>query len=69
MLVILHGLADWPLDDPISKDPDTVVETFMISGWAGNIASLLIVAAIAAGLFRKAINAEANDADSCSAMR
>ena len=58
VVIIVHGLGDWPLDDPTRKDPDTALETFMISGWAGNIASLLIVSAIAVVLFRKAIRTE-----------
>lgn len=42
-LILIHGLADWPMIDPDSKqDVDQI--GFIASGWAGNIASLVVVA-------------------------
>ena len=54
VLIIAHGVADWPLDDPTSQEPDTLAGTFIVSGWAGNVASLLIAAVIALILTRTA---------------
>ena len=54
-LVLVHGLADWPLLDPDSDEP----LTFLTSGWAGNIASLVMVAVLAAVFARIAWKADA----------
>jgi RsiW-degrading membrane proteinase PrsW (M82 family) len=47
-LVVVHGLADWPFWDMPGDEP----LTFLTSGWAGNIASLVIVAPMAGILAR-----------------
>lgn len=52
-LVLVHGLADWPLIDWYGDEPATRYE-FINSGWAGNIASLVVVAVLAAVLARNA---------------
>lgn len=60
-LIVLHGLADWPMDDPTRKESDSTFEHFVASGWAGNITSLVAAVVIAAILVRKAAKAEAVD--------
>ena len=62
VLIVVHGLADWPLDDPTSKEPETLVETFIVSGWAGNAASLFVAAVMATVLMRRAMRTEVTDA-------
>jgi RsiW-degrading membrane proteinase PrsW (M82 family) len=59
-LVLVHGLADWPLLDPTGDEP----LTFLTSGWAGNIASLVVVAVLAAVFARIARKADAAPAES-----
>jgi hypothetical protein len=54
LLVLVHGLADWPPDGPEAELPDTPWEEFVSAGWVGNLASLLVVAVLAAVLTRKA---------------
>jgi PrsW family intramembrane metalloprotease len=61
LLVLVHGLADWPLIDLDGEGTITRNE-FVNSGWAGNIASLVVVAAMAAvfaGIARKTDSAAA----------
>ena len=54
LLVLVHGLADWPLLDLDSDEP----LSFLTSGWAGNIASLVVVAVLAAVFARIAWKAD-----------
>ena len=61
-LVLLHGLADWPLLDVESGEPLTRYE-FLNSGWAGNIASLVVVAVLAAVFARTAAKTDASLAE------
>lgn len=61
VLMIVHGLGNWPLLDPDAQEPESIFKRFVVSGWAGNIAMLLVVAAIAAALGWKAKKAEAAD--------
>ncbi len=60
-LVLVHGLADWPLVGPEGGEPDTRNE-FLSSGWAGNMASLVVVAVLAAVLVRRASQTDAGPA-------
>ena len=57
-LIIVHGLGNyWPLlylDEPSVTEPTTLIEEFIVSGWAGNIAALSVVGLMSAVLFRKA---------------
>jgi RsiW-degrading membrane proteinase PrsW (M82 family) len=53
ILIIVHGCADWPLLD-VTRDESTTANSFLTSGWAGNIASLLAVAVMAAVAAMKA---------------
>jgi len=46
-LVVLHGLADWPLLPPGSDLPATTWEEFVNSGWFGNVTSLAVVTVLA----------------------
>jgi RsiW-degrading membrane proteinase PrsW (M82 family) len=62
-LVLVHGLADWPLFDPNSDEP----VTFLTSGWAGNIASLVVVAVLAVVFARIARKADAAPAEPSAA--
>jgi RsiW-degrading membrane proteinase PrsW (M82 family) len=64
VLVVAHGLADWPLDDPTRKEPESVVETFIVSGWAGNVALLIVAIVLAIALTRKAMRSEVGDTSS-----
>lgn len=61
-LILIHGLADWPMIDPTNGDAETPLQSFVASGWAGNIASLLVVAIIAVILGRKAMRSDLKDA-------
>jgi RsiW-degrading membrane proteinase PrsW (M82 family) len=63
ILIVVHGFADWPLDDPTSKEPETLFETFIVSGWAGNVASLIVAIVIAAILGRKAAKMDVGEID------
>ncbi len=60
VLIIVHGFGNyWPLlylDEPGVTEPATLIEEFIVSGWAGNIASLSVVGVISAVLFRKALS-------------
>jgi len=61
-LVLVHGLANWPLIDLSGGEPITQFE-FLNSGWAGNIAALLTVTVLAAVFVRIARKADAAPAE------
>jgi RsiW-degrading membrane proteinase PrsW (M82 family) len=61
VLIVVHGLADWPMVDPSSQEIETPIQSFVSSGWAGNIASLLVVLVLAIIFGRKARRSELHD--------
>lgn len=63
VLILVHGLADWPMTDPTSSDAETPIQSFVSSGWAGNVVSLIIVAVLAIVLGRIAIRIDQSDAE------
>jgi RsiW-degrading membrane proteinase PrsW (M82 family) len=62
LLVLVHGAADWPLIDVSGDEPVTRYE-FISSGWAGNIASLVVVAVLAVVFARIARKTDATPAE------
>jgi RsiW-degrading membrane proteinase PrsW (M82 family) len=59
VLIIVHGLADWPVGGPGSGPPDGPLGEFVDTGWAGNIASLVAAVILTAVLARATRRAEA----------
>jgi hypothetical protein len=58
VLVIVHGLGDWPAGGPESALPDNPLGEFVARGWAGNIASLVAAIVFTIVLARAARRAE-----------
>jgi len=47
LLIVVHGLGDWPLLDPTEREPASLAEAFVRSGWAGNVISLVVAVVLA----------------------
>jgi hypothetical protein len=66
VLVLVHGLADWPFIDMGGGEPLTQYG-FVNTGWAGNLSALVVVAVLAAVFARIARKADVTQAEPAAA--